>query len=63
MQACGNIPPINIKNKGEWINIERLRWAKQFNIPICEKVCSSFHPSVSFLVLLAAVNLSANVSW
>ncbi|KAK1065122.1 hypothetical protein LTR74_008234 [Friedmanniomyces endolithicus] len=45
MQACGNIPPINIKNKGEWIGVERLRWAKQFNIPICEKSPEPFPQS------------------
>ncbi len=49
MQFCGNIPPINIKNKSEWIAIERLRWAKQFNIPMCEKVCSSPCPLSLFL--------------
>jgi len=37
MQACGNTPPINIKNKAEWIGVERLRWAKQFKIPMCEQ--------------------------
>ncbi|KAK3074154.1 hypothetical protein LTR53_003624 [Teratosphaeriaceae sp. CCFEE 6253] len=35
-------PPLNIKNKGEWIGIERLRWAKRFNIPICETVPEPF---------------------
>ncbi|KAH7391945.1 thioredoxin-like protein [Pyrenochaeta sp. MPI-SDFR-AT-0127] len=34
MNACGNTPPISIKNKDKWINLERKRWAKTFNIPI-----------------------------
>ncbi|KAF1929652.1 HCCA isomerase/glutathione S-transferase kappa [Didymella exigua CBS 183.55] len=34
MNTCGNTPPIAIKNKDKWINLERIRWAKYFNIPI-----------------------------
>ncbi|KAH7132085.1 hypothetical protein B0J11DRAFT_520780 [Dendryphion nanum] len=34
MQACGNQTPISIKNKNEWIQNERKRWSKYFNIPI-----------------------------
>ncbi|KAH6612469.1 thioredoxin-like protein [Boeremia exigua] len=34
MNTCGNTPPIAIKNKDKWINTERVRWAKYFNIPI-----------------------------
>jgi 2-hydroxychromene-2-carboxylate isomerase len=33
MQQAGNTPPINIKNKDKWINAERERWTKLFNIP------------------------------
>ncbi|CAO2648807.1 Nn.00g097560.m01.CDS01 [Neocucurbitaria sp. VM-36] len=36
MHACGNKTPISIKNKDKWINTERLRWAKYFNIPILQ---------------------------
>ncbi|KAF6227130.1 hypothetical protein HO133_008571 [Letharia lupina] len=36
MKATGNRPPLQIKNKGEWIDKERLRWAKSFNIPMAE---------------------------
>ncbi|KAL4950708.1 thioredoxin-like protein [Aspergillus filifer] len=36
MQACGNTPPIRIKNKDKWINLERLRWARYFSVPISE---------------------------
>ncbi|KAK4546119.1 hypothetical protein LTR36_002256 [Oleoguttula mirabilis] len=34
MKACGNTPPIEIKNKGAWIALERNRWAKHFHIPM-----------------------------
>ncbi|KAK4970096.1 Ubiquitin carboxyl-terminal hydrolase 10 [Elasticomyces elasticus] len=42
MQACGNTPPINIKNKAEWIGVERLRWSKQFNIAMCQETPEPF---------------------
>ncbi|EPS30669.1 hypothetical protein PDE_05621 [Penicillium oxalicum 114-2] len=35
-QQCGNLPPLNIKNKNRWINAERIRWAKYFSVPICD---------------------------
>jgi len=38
MHKCANTPPMRIANKGKWINTERLRWAKQFNIPIVESL-------------------------
>ncbi|CAI6341751.1 unnamed protein product [Periconia digitata] len=34
MHACGNTPPVQVKNKDKWINAERLRWAKYFNVPV-----------------------------
>ena len=33
-KACGNLAPILVKNKKEWINKERERWAEIFKIPI-----------------------------
>ncbi|KAI9877500.1 MAG: hypothetical protein M1830_003761 [Pleopsidium flavum] len=45
MKACGNTPPIQIKNKDKWINIERLRWARQFNVPMTEEMPEGFPPS------------------
>lgn len=36
MNACGNTPPLRIKNKDKWISAERERWARQFNIPISQ---------------------------
>ncbi|KAK2745881.1 hypothetical protein FQN57_003494 [Myotisia sp. PD_48] len=35
MKATGNLSPLFIKNKDKWINIERKRWAKFLDIPIC----------------------------
>ncbi|GAB7358250.1 hypothetical protein MBLNU230_g0401t1 [Neophaeotheca triangularis] len=34
MQACGNTPPINIKNKAEYIELQRHRLSTKFRIPI-----------------------------
>lgn len=34
MKACDNRTPIDIRNKGTWIGIERLRWSKLFSIPM-----------------------------
>ncbi|KAJ5273443.1 hypothetical protein N7478_008568 [Penicillium angulare] len=42
MNACNNTPPINVKNKDKWIGQERLRWAKQFSVPIDEKMPEGF---------------------
>ncbi|KAK9847576.1 HCCA isomerase/glutathione S-transferase kappa [Penicillium brevicompactum] len=36
MQACGNNPPINIKNKKNYLGQQRVRWAKYFSVPIIE---------------------------
>lgn len=44
MKACENTPPINIKNKDKWINIERLRWARLFEIPMAEEMPPGFPP-------------------
>jgi 2-hydroxychromene-2-carboxylate isomerase len=42
MKACNNTPPMQIRNKDKWIGVERLRWAKQFNIPITKAVPAGF---------------------
>ncbi|KAK4040571.1 thioredoxin-like protein [Parachaetomium inaequale] len=34
MHKCGNTAPIKIKNKDTWINVERLRWARHFAVPM-----------------------------
>lgn len=42
MKLTGNTPPIEIKNKREWIGKERLRWARSFNIPIAAEMPPGF---------------------
>jgi 2-hydroxychromene-2-carboxylate isomerase len=42
MKKCENRAPIEIRNKDKWINVERLRWAKQFNIPIAPSTPPGF---------------------
>lgn len=42
MKATGNRPPLQIKNKGEWVGKERLRWAKSFNVPMAEGIPPGF---------------------
>ncbi|KAK5009213.1 hypothetical protein LTR16_005486, partial [Cryomyces antarcticus] len=44
MKACGNTPPIKIKNKDKWIDIERLRWASSFRIPMAATMPDGFPP-------------------
>jgi 2-hydroxychromene-2-carboxylate isomerase len=44
MKACNNTPPIMVKNKDKWIAAERLRWARLFNIPMCEEIPEGFPP-------------------
>jgi len=59
MNACGNTPPIAIKNKDKWINTERMRWAEYFNIPISSTAPPGF--PINTLPLqrtLAALSLS-----
>ncbi|EGD94127.1 2-hydroxychromene-2-carboxylate isomerase [Trichophyton tonsurans CBS 112818] len=42
IQATGNTPPIRIKNKDKWINVERLRWSKLLGVPITEAMPDGF---------------------
>jgi len=42
MKACGNTPPIEIKNKDKWIMIEKNRWARNFQIPMADKAPEPF---------------------
>ncbi|KAH8906514.1 HCCA isomerase/glutathione S-transferase kappa [Coniochaeta sp. PMI_546] len=44
MKTCNNTAPILIKNKDTWINTERLRWARVFSVPICDKLPPNFPP-------------------
>ncbi|CAD6579152.1 MAG: hypothetical protein ASARMPRED_008973 [Alectoria sarmentosa] len=45
MHATGNRPPGQIKNKDEWVNKERLRWAKSFGVPMAEGLPPGFPPN------------------
>ncbi|KAJ5373902.1 hypothetical protein N7517_005908 [Penicillium concentricum] len=36
MNATGNSPPINVKNKKAYLGQQRVRWAKYFSVPIVE---------------------------
>ncbi|KAF1953979.1 HCCA isomerase/glutathione S-transferase kappa [Byssothecium circinans] len=59
MHACGNTPPVNIKNKDKWINKERLRWAKYFNVPISSTSPPNFPINTLHLQrVLAALSIS-----
>ncbi|MCJ1312632.1 hypothetical protein MMC25_006307 [Agyrium rufum] len=42
MKACGNTPPLTIKNKGKWINEERIKKARLFNVPMKEDIFPGF---------------------
>ncbi|OJK03848.1 hypothetical protein ASPACDRAFT_75363 [Aspergillus aculeatus ATCC 16872] len=44
MHACGNTPPVEIKNKSAWINRERTRWATYFSVPIIPTPPPDFPP-------------------
>jgi 2-hydroxychromene-2-carboxylate isomerase len=44
MAATENTPPIQIINKGKWINTDRLRWARLFGIPMQENTPADFPP-------------------
>ncbi|KAL3487557.1 thioredoxin-like protein [Aspergillus germanicus] len=60
MNACGNTPPIRIKNKAEWIDVERRRWARYFSVPISEAKPEGFpHLTVGVQRALVAVSQKA----
>ncbi|KAK1142797.1 hypothetical protein N8T08_007231 [Aspergillus melleus] len=42
MSACGNTPPVKIKNKDIWINQQRLRWGRAFSVPMSERLPEGF---------------------
>ncbi|KAF2795632.1 thioredoxin-like protein [Melanomma pulvis-pyrius CBS 109.77] len=42
MKACGNTPPIQVKNKDKWINLERKRWATLLSIPVSDNAPPNF---------------------
>ncbi|KAL5391370.1 hypothetical protein DPSP01_001243 [Paraphaeosphaeria sporulosa] len=59
MKACGNTPPLKIKNKDKYINTERLRWSSLLNIPISQSPPPGF-PTNTILIqrVLTAISLS-----
>jgi len=58
MRSTGNTPPIQIKNKGEWIGKERLRWARSFSIPMAEEMPPGFpRNTIQIQRALTAVSL------
>ncbi|KAL8679651.1 MAG: hypothetical protein Q9224_007015, partial [Gallowayella concinna] len=58
IKACGNTPPIHIKNKGPYMHHERRRWARLFDIPMKETLPPGF-PANTILVqrVLTAVDM------
>jgi 2-hydroxychromene-2-carboxylate isomerase len=61
MKACNNIPPIQITNKGAWINVERQRWAALFNIPMKETLPPKFPLfTLSAMRVLTALSMGSH---
>lgn len=59
MKMCNNRPPLEIRNKDTWINVERLRWARQFNIPMAAQFPEGFpKPTLQLQRFLTALSLS-----
>jgi len=44
MNATKNTPPIQIINKGKWVNTDRLRWCRLFGIPMHDETPPDFPP-------------------
>jgi 2-hydroxychromene-2-carboxylate isomerase len=42
MKACDNRPPLDIRNKDKWIDVERLRWSSAFKIPMTKTTPEGF---------------------
>jgi 2-hydroxychromene-2-carboxylate isomerase len=60
-KTCGNIAPIEITNKKDWIEHERLRWARQFQIPMSETYPKGFpKPTIHLQRFLTSVWLDGN---
>ncbi|OAL23165.1 hypothetical protein AYO20_11033 [Fonsecaea nubica] len=61
MKQCGNKTPIEIRNKDRWINVERLRWGRQFHIPMAEKLPAGFpKPTIQLQRFLTSVWMEDN---
>ncbi|KAJ5153691.1 Major facilitator superfamily [Penicillium coprophilum] len=46
-QLCQNTPPIAVKNKFQWINRERIYWARRFQVPMSEAIPKGFPASTA----------------
>ncbi|EAA26768.2 HCCA isomerase/glutathione S-transferase kappa [Neurospora crassa] len=63
MNKCSNTPPIKIKNKDKWINVERLRWAHAFSVPIVTDMPPNFPPNtLPVQRVLAGIEASSSQS-
>ncbi|CAG7917877.1 unnamed protein product [Penicillium olsonii] len=51
-QLCQNTPPIAVKNKFQWINRERIYWARRFNVPMSEAIPEGFPASTADVQLV-----------
>ncbi|KAK4205670.1 thioredoxin-like protein [Triangularia verruculosa] len=59
MHKCGNTAPIKIKNKDKWINLERLRWAQHFSIPMISPGLPPDFPAPSLPIMRCLASLSS----
>ncbi|EFQ95196.1 hypothetical protein PTT_06854 [Pyrenophora teres f. teres 0-1] len=57
MKTCGNTPPLQVKNKDKWIENERRRLSKHFNVPMLQEAPPGF-PTNTLPVQRALVALS-----
>ncbi|EXJ70742.1 uncharacterized protein A1O5_05732 [Cladophialophora psammophila CBS 110553] len=61
MKLCGNTSPIEIRNKDRWIGAERLRWARQFHVPMSEGFPRGFpKPTIQVQRFLTSVWMADN---
>ncbi|KAF2657368.1 HCCA isomerase/glutathione S-transferase kappa [Lophiostoma macrostomum CBS 122681] len=59
MKQCGNTPPLQVKNKDKWINVERKRWATLLRIPISKDAPPGFPlNTISIQRVLTSLSLS-----
>jgi len=60
-KQCGNIAPIEVKNKDKFIERERLRWARQFHIPMSDGYPQGFpKPTIPVQRFLTSLWLDGN---
>jgi 2-hydroxychromene-2-carboxylate isomerase len=60
-KQCNNIAPIEVRNKDKWIERERLRWARQFHIPMSDSYPKGFpKPTIPLQRFLTSLWLDGN---